>query len=52
MFGWEELTANVSKVYLTLSEEERKNTIVYCTNYGKAGAIEYFSKIFPLPKDC
>jgi hypothetical protein len=50
MFGWEELAQNVSKVYLTLPEEERKNTIVYCSNYGKAGAIEYYSKKYPLPK--
>jgi hypothetical protein len=50
MFGWEELAKNVSKVYLTLPEEERKNTIVYCSNYGKAGTIEYFSKKYPLPK--
>ncbi|MCH8032753.1 MAG: glycosyltransferase family 39 protein [Bacteroidetes bacterium] len=50
MFGWEELAKNVSKVYLTLPEEERKTTVVYCSNYGKACAIEYFSKKYPLPK--
>jgi len=50
MFGWEELARKVSKVYLTLPEEERKHTVVYCSNYGKAGAIEYFSKKYPLPK--
>jgi hypothetical protein len=50
MFGWEELAINISKVYLTLHEEERKNTVVYCSNYGKAGAIEYFRNKYPLPK--
>ena len=50
MFGWEELAQDVSKVYLTLPVEERKNTVVYCSNYGKAGAIEYYSKKYPLPK--
>jgi hypothetical protein len=50
MFGWEDLAKNISKVYLSLPEEERKNTVVYCSNYGKAGAIEYFSKKYPLPK--
>ena len=50
MFGWEELARNVSKVYLTLPEEERKHTVVYCSNYGKAGAIEYYSYKYPLPK--
>jgi len=50
MFGWEELAQNVSEVYLTLPEEERKHTVVYCSNYGKAGAIEYYSYKYPLPK--
>jgi len=50
MFGWEDLAKNVSKVYLSLPEEERKITVVYCSNYGKAGAIEYYSRKYPLPK--
>jgi len=50
MFGWEDLAKNVSKVYLTLPEKERKTTVVYCSNYGKAGAIEYYSSKYPLPK--
>ena len=50
MFGWEELAQNVSKVYQSLPQEERENTLVYCSNYGKAGAIEYYSKKYPLPK--
>jgi hypothetical protein len=49
MFGWEDLAKNVSEVYQSLPEEERKNTVIYCSNYGKAGAIEYFSKKYPLP---
>ena len=50
MFGWEDLAKNVSKVYEALPPKERDNTLVYCTNYGKAGAIEYYSKKYPLPK--
>ena len=50
MFGWEELAKNVSKVYQSLPKEEQPNTVVYCGNYGKAGAIEYYSKKYPLPK--
>lgn len=50
MFGWEDLAINISKVYQSLPEEERKNTVVYCSNYGKAGAIEYYSRNYPLPK--
>lgn len=49
MFGWEELAQNVSKVYQSLPREEIEKTLVYCSNYGKAGAIEYYSKKYPLP---
>jgi hypothetical protein len=50
MHGWEEMAKNVSKVYQSLPEEERKTTLVYCSNYGKAGAMEYYSEKYPLPK--
>ena len=50
MFGWEELAKDVSRVFLSLPEEEREKTLVYCSNYGKAGAIEYYNDKFPLPK--
>ena len=50
MFGWEKMAKKVSDVYTTLPEKERKTTVVYCNNYGKAGAIEYYSKKYPLPK--
>jgi len=50
MFGWEKMAKKVSDVYLTIPEKERKTTIVYCNNYGKAGAIEYYSKKYPRPK--
>lgn len=50
MFGWEEMAKKVSDVFLTIPKEERNSTVVYCGNYGKAGAMEYFSKKYPLPK--
>jgi hypothetical protein len=50
MFGWEDLARNVSGVYQSLPEEEKNQTVVYCSNYGKAGAIEYYRKKYSLPK--
>jgi hypothetical protein len=50
MFGWEDLAKNISKVYQSLPEAERNKTVVYCSNYGKAGAIEYYKKKYPLPE--
>jgi hypothetical protein len=49
MFGWENLARDVSKVYQSLPEDEKKQTVVYCSNYGEAGAIEYFKKKYQLP---
>jgi len=50
MFGWEDLAKDVSKVYQSLPDSERKNTVVYCNNYGEAGAIEYYRKKYLLPE--
>lgn len=50
MFGWEELAQTVSRVYTSLPKEEQKNTVAFALNYGNAGAIEYFSKKYQLPK--
>jgi 4-amino-4-deoxy-L-arabinose transferase-like glycosyltransferase len=50
MFGWADLAKDVYKVYKQLPEEEKKHTVIYCRNYGEAGAIEYFGKKYRLPK--
>ncbi len=50
MFGWEDLAKNISKVYKSLPPEEKNRTIVYCSNYGEAGAIEYYRKKYSLPR--
>ncbi len=50
MFGWEKLAKTMSRVYETIPESEKTNTIIYVSNYGEAGAIEYYSKKYPLPK--
>jgi hypothetical protein len=50
MHGWEDLAKSVSKAYLSLPDAEKKTTLVYCSNYGKAGAIEHYSRKYPLPK--
>ncbi|OGU76215.1 MAG: hypothetical protein A2V93_03320 [Ignavibacteria bacterium RBG_16_34_14] len=49
MFGWEEIAKDVSKVYQSLPYYEKETTVVYCGNYGEAGAIEYYSRYYKLP---
>jgi hypothetical protein len=49
MFGWENMAATISKVYLSLTPEERAKTVFWGRNYGQAGAIEYYSRKYLLP---
>jgi hypothetical protein len=49
MHGWEELAAEVSKVYKSLPSDEQKKCVVFCNNYGEAGAVEYFASKYELP---
>lgn len=49
MHGWEELAANVSRVYQALPEHERKQASIYAPNYGEAAALEHFRGQYPLP---
>ncbi len=48
MFGWENMTEQVAKVYNTLSSEEQKHCSIYTRNYGEAGAIDFYGKKYGL----
>ena len=50
MFGWENLVANVARVYNSLPAKDRAQCAIYTTNYGRAGAIDLFGKRYGLPK--
>jgi 4-amino-4-deoxy-L-arabinose transferase-like glycosyltransferase len=49
MFGWENMAAIVARVYNTLSPEEKQKCVIGASNYGEAGAIDFFSKKYGLP---
>jgi hypothetical protein len=49
MFGWENMAATISNVYRSLTPEERAKTVFWGRNYGQGGAIEYYSRKYPLP---
>jgi len=49
-FGWEEMTAKVAEVYNSLPPEEREKAAIFASNYGEAGAIDFFGKRYNLPK--
>jgi len=49
MFGWENMAATVAKVYNTLSPAEKQECVIGASNYGEAGAIDFFGKKYGLP---
>lgn len=49
-FGWEEMTAKTAEVYNSLPPEERAKTGIFASNYGEAGAIDFFGGQYNLPK--
>ena len=48
-FGWQELVADVAKVYHALPPEERARTGIFASNYGEAGALHLFGPAYGLP---
>ncbi len=49
-FGWKEMVEEVAAAYNKLSEDEKKNVVIFAQNYGEAGAIDYYGKQYGLPK--
>ena len=47
MVGWPELTQQVSAVYQALSPEEQRSTIILASNYGEAGALQFYGRGLP-----
>ncbi|MEM7552215.1 MAG: glycosyltransferase family 39 protein [Bacteroidota bacterium] len=50
MHGWEEQVAAIAEAYHSLDVDEKKNTYLFGSNYGKAGAIDYYADEYDLPK--
>ena len=48
-FGWEELAKEMSRVYNTMSDDEKKKTALVVGNYGEAGSLNYYAKKYGLP---
>jgi hypothetical protein len=50
MLGWEELVASVADVYRGLDNNERDQAVLLTSNYGEAGAIDFYGPRYGLPK--
>lgn len=44
MLGWKELSDKAENIYVHLPDSIQKNTVIYCSNYGQAGALKYYGK--------
>jgi Dolichyl-phosphate-mannose-protein mannosyltransferase len=49
-FGWEEMTAAVAAAYGALPPEDRAKVMILASNYGEAGAINYYGRRYGLPE--
>ncbi len=49
MLGWEEMARKAGKAYHKLDAAEKAKTLVFCDNYGQAGALNYYRKKYGLP---
>lgn len=50
MLGWDEMAQKTAAAYNTLDSAEKKRTILFCDNYGQAGALMYYAKKYHLPE--
>lgn len=48
-FGWESMAEAVAGEYNLLTQEERASCVILASNYGEAGAIEYYGRRYDLP---
>lgn len=50
MLGWEEMARKAAKAWATLDSNEKKQSMLFCDNYGEAGAVNYYRKKYRLPE--
>ncbi len=48
-FGWPEMVAAAAQVYASLPPDQRAHTAIFASNYGEAGAIDFFGPRYGLP---
>ena len=50
MLGWEEQVVAIHHAYTALTEAQRREVVIGASNYGRAGAIDYYGPRYGLPK--
>lgn len=44
MQGWKEMADNALRAYEMIPSDEREQTLIFCDNYGQAGALNYYNR--------
>jgi hypothetical protein len=44
MLGWKEMAAKAFIAYNSLSDNEKRETLVFCDNYGQTGALNFYNR--------
>jgi 4-amino-4-deoxy-L-arabinose transferase-like glycosyltransferase len=50
MLGWKEVVEAVADAYHTLPPEDRQRAVILASNYGEAGAIDFYGSRYGLPR--
>ncbi|MDQ3291669.1 MAG: hypothetical protein M3Q05_10305, partial [Bacteroidota bacterium] len=50
MLGWKEMARLVREAYAKIPVTERSQTIIWCDNYGEAGAVNFYNAPYQLPR--
>jgi hypothetical protein len=50
MLGWREQVEEVARVYHALPAGDRERAVIVASNYGEAGAIDFYGPRYGLPK--
>jgi len=50
MLGWDEMAQKAAAAYHSLDSSQQSHTIIFCDNYGMAGAINFYRKKYHLPE--
>jgi 4-amino-4-deoxy-L-arabinose transferase-like glycosyltransferase len=50
MVGWQDMTAQVAKIYKSIPDSEKPGTVILAGNYGEAGALDLYGDDYGLPR--
>ena len=50
MLGWQEMAEKTAAAFHTLDSNQQANTLIFCDNYGMAGAVNYYRNKYHLPE--